>query len=65
MTKDELLECPSCYEGEALEYDVYYGHYFRTCTFCGGTGMLNEIQSRNLKKCREIYKKMKNEKINS
>ncbi len=53
------LDCPSCDEGEAMEYDIQVGFYFKPCNFCKGTGKLNEIQSKNLIKARKIYKKMK------
>ncbi len=57
------LECPSCYDGEKLELDALFGHYFTKCDRCKGTGKLNEIQSKNLIKAREIYKKMKAKQI--
>ena len=53
------LDCPSCDEGEAMEYDIQVGFYFKPCNFCKGTGKLNERQSKNLIKARKIYKKMK------
>lgn len=60
---EKELDCPSCEEGEKLELDAQFGHYFTKCNFCNGTGKLNKIQSKNLVRAREIYKKMRTKQI--
>ena len=59
---NELLKCPSCEDGEKLELDAQFGHYFTKCTFCKGTGKLTKIQSKNLIKMRKIYREMRENK---
>lgn len=54
----ELLECPWCIDGTEYEHTPY-GDFESECHACNGTGMLDELQSDNLRRFREAYQKMK------